>query len=230
MTNVSKCRSVICGALLVSVLMAPGQTQQRSEAFSIDAYPGEARVMRSQGRVLVDVEDLARITNGSLRFDGNKIILTLPLEVPTSAGNEASPTAFSRPFMRAAIEAMASIREWGGILTVTIQHGYPVENAMVGTTIAAYQGRAADTVGLAAAAASNDSDRSGLELLHNEFAGMQAWSEMFVQARRSSSAANIVISQNGLNDNSDAQKLIRCGQFLSQMFASGTFQDDMACH
>ena len=93
--------------------MAPGQTQQRSEAFSIDAYPGEARVMRSQGRVLVDVEDLARITKGSLRFEGNKIILTLPLEVPTSAGNDAPQTGFSRPFMKAAIEAMASIREWG---------------------------------------------------------------------------------------------------------------------
>jgi hypothetical protein len=228
--NIPSCKPMIVGALLLFVLLAPGQTQQRSEAFSIDAYPGEARVMRSQGHVLVDVEDLARITKGSLRFDGNKIILTLPLEVPTSAGNDAPATGFSRPFMKAAIEAMASIREWGGILMVTIQHGYPVENAMVGTTITAYQGRAADSVGLASAAASNDSDRSGLELLHNEFTGMQAWSEMFVQARRSSSAANIVISQNALNDNADAQKLIRCGQFLSQMFASGTFQDDVACH
>ena len=132
--------------------------------------------------------------------------------------------------MKTAIEAMASIREWGGILMVTIQHGYPVENAMVGTTITAYQGRAADGVGLASAAALNDSDRSGLELLRNEFISMQRWSEMFVEARRSSSAANIVISQNGLDGDAEVQKLIRCGQFLSQMFASGTFQDDVACH
>ena len=92
--NIPSCKPMIVGALLLFVLMAPGQTQQRSEAFSIDAFPGEARVMRSQGRVLVDVEDLARITKGSLRFDGNKIILTLPLEVPTSAGNDAPQTGF----------------------------------------------------------------------------------------------------------------------------------------
>jgi hypothetical protein len=228
--NMPNCKPLIFGALLPLALMAPGQTQQRAEAFSIDAYPGEAKVMRSQGRVLVDVEDLVRITKGSLRFEGNRMILTLPSDVPTSAGNEAPTTSFSHPFMKAAIEAMASIREWGGVLMVTVQHGYPVENAMVGTTITAYQGRAADNVGLASAAAWNDSDRSGLELLRNEFTGMRAWPEMFVEARRSSSAANITMSQNALNDNADAQKLIRCGQFLSQMFASGTFQDDVACH
>ena len=88
---------------------------------------------------------------------------------------------------------------------VTIQHGYPVENAMVGTTITAYQGRAADSLGLASAAALNDSDRSGLELLRNEFISMQRWSEMFVAARRSSSAANIVISQNGLDGDAEVQ-------------------------
>jgi hypothetical protein len=228
--NIPNCKPLICGALLVLVLMAPAQTQQRAEAFSIDAYPGEAKVLRSQGHVLVDVEDLARITKGSLRFEGNRMILTLPSDMPTSAGSDAPSTGFSRPFIKAAIEAMASIREWGGILMVTIQHGYPVENAMVGTTITAYQGRAADNVGLASAAALNDSDRSGLELLRNEFISMQRWSEMFVEARRSSSAANLIISQNALDGNADVQKLIRCGQFLSQMFASGTFQDDVACH
>jgi hypothetical protein len=37
-------------------------------------------------------------------------------------------------------------------------------------------------------------------------------------------------SEDPLKDDQDAQKIIRCGQFLAQMFAGGTFQDDAACH
>jgi hypothetical protein len=66
--------------------------------------------------------------------------------------------------------------------------------------------------------------------LRNEFTGLQAWSDKFVEARRSSSAANMTATENALDHDADAQKLIRCGQFLAQMFASGTLQDDVSCH
>jgi hypothetical protein len=101
---------------------------------------------------------------------------------------------------------------------------------MSGTTIRAYQGRASDTVALAAWAASTDSDNRGLELLRNEFNNVQTWSEAFVEARTSLSAANLTTSENGLKNDEEAQKSLGCGQFLAQMFASGTFQDDAACH
>jgi hypothetical protein len=227
--HIPKCRLLIVAVLLLLVLMVPAQTQQSTEVFLIDAYPGQAKVVRAQGRVLVDVEDLTRMTKGSLRFEGNRIILTLPSEEAASAGNDSPATGFSRPFMKAAIESMASIREWGGMLIVTVQQGYPVDKATVGNTIGAHQARAADNVALASAAVWNDSDRRGLELLRNEFSGTQAWSERFVEARHSSSAANMM-AENALNDDADAQKLIRCGQFLAQMFASANFQDDVACH
>jgi hypothetical protein len=44
------------------------------------------------------------------------------------------------------------------------------------------------------------------------------------------SAANLTVSEGALNNDEDAQKILRCGQFLAQMFASGTFQDDAVCH
>jgi hypothetical protein len=40
----------------------------------------------------------------------------------------------------------------------------------------------------------------------------------------------LTTSEHPLKDDDDAQKIIRCGQFLAQMFAGGTFQDDAACH
>ncbi len=39
----------------------------------------------------------------------------------------------------------------------------------------------------------------------------------------------MTMSERGLKDDEEAQKILRCGQFLAQMFAGGTFQDDVAC-
>ena len=101
---------------------------------------------------------------------------------------------------------------------------------MAGNSIRAYEGRAADSIALAAAAASTDSDYRGLELLKNEFNNVQAWADSFLDARNSMRAVNLTTSENALRDDSEAQKIIHCGQFLGQMFAGGTFQDDTACH
>ena len=112
----------------------------------------------------------------------------------------------------------------------TVQRGYPVDNTMAGNTLGGYQGRATDNVALASTAASNDFDREGLVLLRNELASMQTWSDRFVEARHSSRAATLTTSEHGIDNDADAQKLIRCGRFLAQMFASGTFQDNSDCH
>jgi len=230
MSSITK-RSMMVGAMLVSAVMALAQTQVQTETLSVQGYQGQATVIRNHGRVLVDVQDLARITKGSLSFEEGRVILTpAPSDASDPACAPAMKSGFSPAFMRAAIEAMASIREWGGMLQVIVQNGYPVGKAMAGNTIRAYQGRAADNVALASAAASTDDDHRGLELLRNEFNNVQAWAESFVDARNSLSAADLSTSENPLKDDPDAQKIIRCGQFLAQMFAGGTFQDDAACH
>lgn len=224
-------RPVIVGAILMSAVMALAQTQVLRETLSVQGYQGQATVIRNHGRVFVDAQDLARITRGSLSFEGDRIILTLASkDASEPARDNATRSGFSPAFMRAAIEAMASIREWGGMLQVTVQNGYPVGKAMAGNTIRAYQGRAADGVALASVAASTDDDHRGLELLRNEFNNVQAWAENFVDARNSLRAADLSTSENPLKDDQDAQKIIRCGQFLTQMFAGGAFQDDAACH
>jgi hypothetical protein len=231
MLRTGKLGLMMVWALTIMVEMAPAQTQRQNESLSIQGYPGQASVMRFQGRAFVDLEDLARITNGSLSYEGDRIILTLARRNGSEQGVEdAGKQEFSPAFRRAAIEAMASIREWGGMMQVIVQNGYPVGKAMAGNTIRAYQGRAADSVALAAAAASTDSDYRGIELLRNEFNNVQAWADSFVDARNSMSAADLSTSENPLKNDSEAQKIIQCGQFLAQMFAGSTFQDDAACH
>ena len=223
-------RPVIVGAMLMPVVMALAQTQVQKETLSVQGYPGQVTVIRNHGHVFVDVQDLARITKGSLSFEEDRIILTLaPSDASEPARDAAKKSGFSPAFMRASIEAMASIREWGGMMQVIVENGYPVGKAMAGNTIRAYQGRAADSVALAAAAASTDDDHRGIELLRNQFNNMQAWADSFLDARNSLSAGDLSTSEHPLRDDEDAQKIIHCGQFLPQMFAGGTFQDDAAC-
>ena len=218
-------------ALLAIVTMASAQAQGDRETLFVQGYRGEANVIRSQGHILVDVQDLARITKGSLSFEDERIILAPgPSDASMTGTDSVAKSGFSPPFMRAAIETMASIREWGGMLQVIVENGYPVGKAMAGNTIRAYQGRAADNVALAATAATTEDDHLGLELLRNEFNSVQAWSERFVDARNSLHAADLTTSEHPLNNDEDAQKIIHCGQFLAQMFAGGRFEDDAACH
>jgi hypothetical protein len=224
-------RHVIVGAMLMSAVMALSQTQVEREMLSVQGYQGQATVIRNHGGVFVDVQDLARITKSSLSFEEGRIVLTLsPIDASEPARDTAMKPGFSPAFMKSAIEAIASIREWGGMLQVIVQNGYPVGKAMAGNTIRAYQGRAADSVALASAAASTDDDHRGVELLRNEFNNVQAWAESFVDARNSLSATDLSTSENPLEDDQDAQKIIRCGQFLGHMFVVGTFEDDAACH
>ena len=153
-----------------------------------------------------------------------------PSDASKPARDAVKRSGLSLAFMRASIEAMASIREWGGMLQVIVENGYPVGKAMAGNTIRAYQGRAADRVALASAATSTDDDHRGIELLKNEFNHVQAWSDSFLDARNSLRAADLSTSEHPLKDDEDAQKIIHCGQFLAQMFAGGAFEDDASCH
>lgn len=228
MFRISKRTHFVVIAFLTATLAATAQTQRPAVTLSVQGYAGDAPIVYLQGRSLVDVQDLARITNGSLSFERDRIALTLPrCDAPRLAADDKS--SFSRPFMRAAIESMASIREWGGMLMITVQNGYPVGNTMAGNTIMAFQGHAADTVAFASSAATTEADYRGLELLKNELNSVQAWSDNFVKARSSMSAANLTMSETALKDDPEVQKMIGCGQFLARMFAGGSFQDGAAC-
>jgi hypothetical protein len=231
MLHMMKHKPVMFGAVLLTVAMAMAQSRREREALSVQGYEGKASVIRYQGRVFVDAQDLARVTNGSLSFEGDRIILTLaPSEASAPARDTAMKSGFSPAFMRAAIEAMASIREWGGTLQAVVRNGYPVGNTTAGNTIMAFQGRAADSVALASAAASTDPDYRGIELLKNELNNVRTWADGYTKARNSLSAADLSMSENQLNNDAEVQKIIHCGQFLAQMFASGNFQDDAVCH
>jgi hypothetical protein len=225
-------RSFVAGLIFVEFLMASGlglsQTAQQSGTLAVSGHSGEAPVIQAGGRSYVDVEALARLTNGSLSFNGNQVTLTLH-----GSGRGAKPKApqttqtapapgFSKDFLKAGIEAMAEIREWRSALESAVQYGFPPGD----NWISSYSGAAATGISLASAAASTDDDRKAFQYLSNEFNSMQQLSGQMLSRRKS---LNYIPPDALKNDPLD-QKILACARSLGAMAAAGQFQDASSCH
>lgn len=226
---------LISGFLLLLPCSAPAQRDQHSRVLVIDGQAGQAAVIEKGGRAYVDVEALTQITHGSLSFKADRIVLSLPSAIvnPSMAEPQAEPahapvsdSGLSRDFMLAGIEEIATMREWASTLAYAIENTYPI------TEHWATQSReqAAHDLSLAAAAASNESDRNALQLLTNEFEAVRGWSSKLVQERKTMDTAKYAISDNALREDPTSQKIITCGHFLATMLGSGSFKDDPSCH
>ena len=75
---------------------------RESTSLTVSGQQGTAKVVQVQGRNYVDVDGLARITNGSVSFQGNQIVLTLP-GAGTGQPASSQSTGFSSGFLTAGI-------------------------------------------------------------------------------------------------------------------------------
>ena len=111
--------------LLILPALASSLAAQQSNSLIIAGQPGSAKVIQVDGRNYVEVEGLARLTNSSISFNGNQIVLTLPGATADTPRPAAPSTGFSKDFVTAGIEAMVQIREWRAALKNAIDRGYP---------------------------------------------------------------------------------------------------------
>lgn len=222
-------------SLLVSLLMpemAFAQTQHQTSTFVVNGQSGKTAVIQDNGRTYVDLEGLAHIANGSVTFNPNQIVLTIPPAAHQSAPalvetpKPVDESALSREFMKAGIEQIALLREWASPIGYAIQNGYPITDEVATN----YRARAADGLRMASVAASTPADRKALELLNNEFEGVRQWSDQLVEASQSMNTAKYSMSPGSLRNEPQSQKLIACWHFLGSMLGSGSFQDDSSCH
>jgi hypothetical protein len=230
-------RNNLSHKLLVALVLtvAPAgmvaQTKQPSRTLVINGQSGEASVVQIDGRLYVDLGTLASIANGSVDFQGSRVVLTIPAPAATDVAgphltDQSINSSFSREFMRAGIEEIALMREWASPLAYAIQNGYPVAEQWV----AGYREQAAHGLRLASVAASTDADRNALQLLTSEFEAVKEWSSKLVEARKSMDTAKYSISASALQNDPLSQKIVACGRFLGSMLGSGQFQDDPSCH
>jgi len=213
--------------MLVAILLLPLLilVAQETSSLLIEGPQGQTRVLQVQGKNYVEVDELARITGGSLRFAGNQIMLTLPVSGDTSAHAEQSapqPAAgFSKPFLTAGIEAMREILEWHAALKNAIERGYPLSDTWFGN----YRRQMRSTLAQTQAAASTDLDQQAFPLLTNEFNTMSALTDKYLKI----TVSRDFLAPNSLNSDPLDQKLLTCWQSLASMASSNQFVDDGSC-
>lgn len=219
---------VLLPVLLLAGTCAHGQDAlpvQQMSSLLIDGRQDQAKVIQVQNRNYVEIDDLARITGGSLRFVGNHIILTLPRSSDTpSPAIQPGPTpavGYSRQFLVAGIEAMRVILEWHSALKTFIERGYPLSDEW----FRSLEGHAQSSLKLAEAAASTDMDKKAFPLLANEFNTMTAVADRYLTI----SARRDYVAPDSLSKDPLAQKLLTCWRSLESMASSNQFVDDGSC-
>jgi hypothetical protein len=201
------------------------QTTQHSGTLIIAGQPDQAPLIRINGKSYVDIESLARIVHGSVRFQGTQTILTLPGTGALTATQPApavKPPQLSGGYLSAEIEALTQIREWRAALVNAVQNNSPITDSVMSPL----QRTADSKVQLAIAAATTGPDQQAAGLLRNEFTAMQQMSDQFVATH----AAATYISPDALANDAQDQKITGCEQALVAMASSKQFQDAAVCH
>jgi hypothetical protein len=207
----------------VPVLMANchAQTPPKDSTLTVAGHPGEAQLVQVNGKSYIDIETLARLTQGTLSFKANQTILTLPPSNPEPPAPHVS-AGFSRAFIQAGIEEMSVIREWRIAIVNAVRNNSPASEDWISA-----QHRLADkNLELASVAVSTDDDRSAYPLLFAEFNNMQNLSELYLAIRKQAT----FISPDTFHSSPLEDQILSCARDFVSMTESHEFQDQPACH
>lgn len=213
--------------VLCSLSLVMAKAGQPHRTLIVTGHGGELPVVDMGGRSYVEIHALAQLVNASLSFNGNQMVLTLPLPsehmgATAPSGSQPAPAELSKDFIRAAIEEMSIIREWRSTLTNAVQRGYPITEEWIGS----FRDEARKSLRLVQVAATTESDRSAFQLLTNVFNMVNKLSDRFLEANRT----RTYISPDALNNDPTDQRILTCAHSLAAMAASGQFMDDGSCH
>jgi hypothetical protein len=212
-------RNLSQAALLILAAGVLSTAAQQIQSLVIVGRSGSADVIQRDGHNYVDVQGLASITQSSIRFNGNQIVLAMPGTI----ANAPAPAApgFSKDFAAAGIELMSEIREWRAALKNAIEHNYLLNEAWH----SAARAEAQQALGMASIAISNNSDKNAFTFLTNEFTTMNALSEKYLKMSESRTYINPAsFGSDPLN-----QKITTCAHSLASMAAANQFIDDGSC-
>jgi hypothetical protein len=218
-------------AVLAALLTVPGlltvngsaQAPQKAATFTIAGHPGEAQLLQINGKSYVDIETLARLTQGNLSFKGNQTTLTLPLaDAEAPATTPPAKAGFSSAFVQAGIEEMSMIREWRIAIVNAVLNNNPISVDW----ISAQHRQAEKYLALTSAAASTDDDRSAFPLLSAEFNNMQKLSEVYLAMRNQAA----FISPDTFDNGPLEEQILTCARGFVAMTETHEFQDQSACH
>jgi hypothetical protein len=227
---------VLAAMPLIATGIAAAQSQSKYEqrTLEINGHSGQAMVFEIDGKSYVALESLARIANGSLSFHGGSIVLHLPAAgaAPAQAHEHASspahPTSpeMTNDFMKASLQALATLKEWTHTLADEITRGVPNS----GSHMADFHKRAADELRVATVDAKSESDQHALRLVQNHFHQVDNWNNKLAEERRRMDMAKYSMNPNALDRDPSYQRITSCANFLASMLPTGQFHDSHYCN
>jgi len=208
---------VILGiALLGGVLFAQRASDKK---LFINGKSTNVAVLQMNGRSYIDVETVAQITNGSVKFGPNQVALTIP-NTDFDAGSAQESARLSKDFASSAISTVAEMKEWKGTLGTLVKFGLAVDDSWAQV----YHERVQESLQQTTIA-----DRSALQLLNNQFANLAKWESVVIAERQNLNGARTV-APDSLQNDPVLTKFSNCGRFLIGMLGSGIFADHPSCN
>ena len=208
-------------ALLILAAGVLSLAAQQINSLIIVGQSGSAEVIQRDGHNYVDVEGLANLTQSSISFNGNQVVLAMPGTTANAPAPAAPVSGFSKDFATAGIEAMSEIREWRAALKNAIESNYPLTEAWLSNARA----QAQRALGLASLAVNTTSDKNVFPFLTNEFNNMNALSNKYLQM----SEAMTYIDPSSLDSDPLNKKITTCAHSLASMATANQFLDDGSC-
>lgn len=211
---------------LAAALSAQGTPSASGKTLVVNGKAVPAGVRQIDGRSYIDVETLAQATNGTVKMEPNRVVLTIPNASSTAPpGVPASNSQeLSKIFAVGAIGEVSEMREWRGAIGAMVTYGL----AISGSWAQDYRNRVQTGLTQLASAASTDGDRNALQLLTSEFDNLAEWSNEIFTARQNLNGAK-TIDPNALSNDPQLAKITNCSHSLEGMLISGTFSDDGTC-
>jgi hypothetical protein len=208
------------GLLLGGVLFAQRAPDKK---LFINGKSTNVAVLQVNGRSYIDIETVAQITNGSVKFGPNQVALTIP-NANFDASSPQETARLSKDFASSAISTLAEMKEWKGTLGTLVKFGLAVDDSWAQV----YRERVQLSLEQTSIAASTDADRSALQLLNTQFANLAKWESGVIAERQNLNGARTV-APDSLQNDPVLTKFSNCGRFLSGMLASGIFADNPSC-
>lgn len=199
----------------------PAPAADRPAALVVNDRTAANAVIQVNGRTYVELDALARVTNASVSFQPNRIVVRFP--DPSAANAIPMPDELSKGFATAAILQQAKSRAWKEAVMLAVELGVPA-----GSWSGDYRGQTQQSLLLAGVAVSTPGDRKTMELLQRQFAHLEQWEDNII-ATRAAMIANQSIAPNALENDSRLASISACQDFLSTVIVNRMYAEDASC-
>ena len=122
-------RTVLFGLALSLAAALSAQRLQDRQLF-LNGKATNVVILQLNGHSYIDIETLAQITNGSVKFEPTQIALSIP-STNVDANSPPHAPGLSKEFASAAIATLAEMKEWKGALGTMVNFGLAVDGSWV---------------------------------------------------------------------------------------------------